>query len=236
MEGYHTQPSKSAAGGVAIYVSDKLDNFKRDALSNLHDEFESIWVEMKNKKRENFLCGCFYHHPNIDISNLMDYLQSTFSNVNQKKYQVFFLGDFNIDLLQYESHSYTNDILNTMISNSFLPYIHQPIRVTDHSETVIDNIFSNMTDYETLSGNITSLIADHFAQFLLIKKCFSVSNLVTTMGMTVLNLVEKNLLMTSLYWTGLLSVTVNDHYDYFLEKTKTYIDSQLPKKKITTKH
>ena len=71
----------------------------------------------------------------------------------------------NIDLLQYESHTSTNDFLNTMISNSFLPYILQPTRVTDHSSTVIDNIFSNVTDFVTSSGNITSLVADHFAQF-----------------------------------------------------------------------
>ena len=52
IEGYHiyTQPSKSAAGAVAIYVNDKLDHLKRDDLSILHDEFESIWVEIKNKK------------------------------------------------------------------------------------------------------------------------------------------------------------------------------------------
>ena len=78
---------------------------------------------------------------------------------------------FNIDLLQYESHSYTNDFINSVISHSFLPYIHQPTRLTNHSATVIDNIFSNVTDFDTISGNITCIIADHFAQFLLIKKC-----------------------------------------------------------------
>ena len=74
------------------------------------------------------------------------------------------MGNFNIHLLQYESHSHTNDFINSMISNSLLPYIHQPTSVTEHLATV-----SNITDHETLSGNITSLIADHFAQFLLIK-------------------------------------------------------------------
>ena len=51
IEGYHihTQPSKSAAGGVAIYLKDKLDQFKRDDLSILHNEFESLWVEIKKK-------------------------------------------------------------------------------------------------------------------------------------------------------------------------------------------
>ena len=81
----------------------------------------------------------------------------------------FFVSDYlNIDLLQYESHNSTNDFFNSMVSHSFLSYILQPTRVTDHSATVIDNIFFNITDYETYSGNITTLVADHFAQFLII--------------------------------------------------------------------
>ena len=188
---------------ISIYVKDKLDHFKRDDLSILHNEFESLWIEIKNKKGKNFLCGCFYRHPNTDISNFMDYLESTFSKVNQQKYQVFVLGDFNIDLLQYESHSYTNDFLNTMISNSFLPYIHQPTRVTDRSETVIDNIFSNISNYETVSGNITGVIVDHFAQFFLVKKCY-VSFKSCNYHVYDYTKFGRKKLMTSLYWTGLL--------------------------------
>ena len=149
-------------------------------------------------------------HPIVlhtDASNFMDYLESTFSKVNQKKYQVFLLGDFNIDLLQYESRSYTNDFLNTMISNSFLPYIHQPTRVTNHSETVIDNIFSNIYDYETVSGNITSLIADHSAQFLLIKNCYVSFKSCDYYVYEYSKFDRKKLLMTSLCWNGLLLMT-----------------------------
>ena len=72
-----------------------------------------------------------------------------------------------MDLLQYESHNSINDFLNSMVSHSFLPYILQPTRVTDHSATVINNIFSNINDYETYSGNITTLVTDHFAEFLI---------------------------------------------------------------------
>ena len=42
--------------------------------------------------------------------------------------------------------------------------------LTDHSSTVIDNIFSNVTDFDIVSGNIINQIADHFAQFLILKK------------------------------------------------------------------
>ena len=79
------------------------------------------------------------------------------------------MGDFNINLLSYEHHTETNDFINSMVSHHLLPYILHPTRVTDHSSTVIDNIFSSLTEYETISGNIINQIADHFAQFLLLK-------------------------------------------------------------------
>ena len=167
----YTQPSKSSAGGVAIYINNKFDHVNRDDLSILHNDFESVWVEIKNKRGKNFLCGCVYRHLNTDVENFLGYIESTLSKFDKNKYHVFLMGYFNIDLLQYESHSHTNDFINSMISNSLLPYIDQPTRITEHLATVIGNIFSNITDYETLSGNITTLIADHFAQFLLIRKC-----------------------------------------------------------------
>ena len=96
---YHmyTQPTKSAAGGVAIYVNNKLDHFERKDLSILHEEFESIWVEMKNIRGNNFLCGSIYRHPNTDISHFIEYVEATLSKINKNKYNVFLMGDFNID-------------------------------------------------------------------------------------------------------------------------------------------
>ena len=236
---YHmyTQPTKSAAGGVAIYVNNKLDHFERKDLSILHEEFESIWVEMKNKQGKNFLCGCIYRHPNTDISHFIEYMEATLSKINKKKYNVFLMGDFNIDLLQYASHNYTNDFLNTVISQSFVPYIHQPTRVTDHSATVIDNIFSNITDYETINGSITSLIADHFAQFLLIKKCHVSFKSCSYSVYDYSNFGKEKFIhdYSLLDWSTLNnpSVSVNDHFDFFYEKRSTCIDSHVPRKRVT---
>ena len=64
------------------------------------------------------------------------------------------MGDFNLNLLNYETHSDTNDFINSVISYSLLPYILHPTRVTEHSATIIDNIFSNIADGESTSGNI----------------------------------------------------------------------------------
>ena len=100
----YTQPSKSSAGGVAIYINNKLGHVKRDDLSILHDDFESVWVEIKNKRGKNFLCGCMYRHPNTNVENFLGHIESTLSRFDKNKYHVFLMGDFNIDLLQYKSH------------------------------------------------------------------------------------------------------------------------------------
>ena len=62
------------------------------------------------------------------------------------------MGDFNIDLLQYDTNTTSNDFINSMTAHSFLPCILQPTRVM------------------TISGNLTSLISDHFIQFMFVKK------------------------------------------------------------------
>ena len=57
-----------------------------------------------------------------------------------------------------------------MVSHYLLPYVLHPTRVTDHSSTVVDNIFSNITDFDTKSGNILCDISDHFPQILIVDR------------------------------------------------------------------
>ena len=49
----------------------------------------------------------------------------------------------------------------------------QPTRLTSHSKTLIDNIFSNVRLWEAISGNITATSSDHLPQFLFVPNVFS---------------------------------------------------------------
>ena len=69
--------------------------------------------------------------------------------------------------MNYNDHQPTNDFLDSLASNSIIPYILHPTRITSHSKTIIDNIFSNYISHEIISGNITTNISDHLPQFLL---------------------------------------------------------------------
>ena len=79
------------------------------------------------------------------------------------------MGDFNINLVNYDSHHETNDFINLMVSHYLLPHILHSTRVTDHSVTIIDKIFFNTLEFDTLSGNLLTKISDHFPQFLVMK-------------------------------------------------------------------
>ena len=92
-------------------------------------------------------------------------LKINFRDFIKEQKQVFLLGDFNINLLNYNDHQPTNDFLDSLASNSFIPYILHPTRITSHSKTLIDNIFSNYISHEIISGNITATISDHLPNF-----------------------------------------------------------------------
>ena len=56
--------------------------------------------------------------------------------------------------------------------NLFIPLTLQPARITSHSSTLIDNIFSNVIDPDTISGSLTVTISDHLPQFAIIPNMF----------------------------------------------------------------
>ena len=166
----HAQPSKSHDGGAAIYIKGDIDYKVRDELNTFEDEFESMWDEVNTSTTKNMLCGCFYRHPNTDVEKFIKYLDTVLSKANIERKLAFILGDFNINLFSYDSNTVTNEFMNLMVSQYLLPHILHPTRITDHSSTIIGSIFTNNTEYETISGNILTLITDHFPQLVILKR------------------------------------------------------------------
>ena len=121
-----------------------------------------------NKYDKNFLICCVYRHPRSAIDNLTSHFQNVLSKLSSNKL-VFIMGDFNINLLGYASHTPTSDFVNNFFSHSLLPCIHHPTRVSEQRALVIDNIYTNATNANITSGNIVMQISDHFPQFLILK-------------------------------------------------------------------
>ena len=92
-----------------------------------------------------------------------DVLTTLLEKISAENKTFILLGDFNIDTDREVSNCF--DIINSF---SLLPRIILSTRVTSSSSTLIDNIFCNSSDNNSVSGNIISCISDHFPQFLIL--------------------------------------------------------------------
>ena len=71
--------------------------------------------------------------------------------------------------MKTDEDSHTTEFFDIATSALFIPHIIHPTRITPHSKTLIDNIFSNIPNFsQGISGNLTIAISDHLAQFLII--------------------------------------------------------------------
>ena len=92
-----------------------------------------------------------------------EHSESILSQLSRENKNVFLIGDLNLNLLNCENHSESNDFLLMLNSYFLLPYILQPTCITKRSATLINNIFANAT-----SGNLVLRISDHLPQFLIV--------------------------------------------------------------------
>ena len=140
IEGFNIEhtPTNSSKGGALLYLHESLKYNSRNDLNILKNkELESVFVEISNKNKNNLIVGCIYRHPCMDQSEfIIDYMTPLLQKLSQESKNVLLLGDFNINLLDYNNSS-TSDFLDLINSNLFLTCIDKPTRITSRSKTLI---------------------------------------------------------------------------------------------------
>ena len=58
-----------------------------------------------------FFCCCAYRHPNADVKKFNDHIDQIMQKISKENKLLFLMGDFNVNLLNYESHIDTNDFI-----------------------------------------------------------------------------------------------------------------------------
>lgn len=74
----------------------------------------------------------------------------------------FILGDFNINLATDNDNSTKYDFLNCLYSTSFFPTINVYTRESKTTNTIIDNVLTNIQNTRFDSGVMLSDISDHY--------------------------------------------------------------------------
>ena len=153
---------------------------------------------------------------------------------NEKKYCIL-MGDFNINLLEYESHPPTDEFINNLRVFCFQPHILQPTRITDHTATLIDNIYFNSIEHCCISGNLVCDISDHLPNFLFINKLSCSSSKQTIYFRDYSTFDEKNLLRMFSQLLKPVTEDVNYIFESYHIKLSEIIDKHVPLRKLSKK-
>lgn len=166
--GYNFIPfsRSTVGGGVGIFLQNSLNYFiRKDACRMLH-YLECIFVEISQVGKANFIIGCIYRPSNSKSNADINLFLSEFKKIlsildNGGNKTVFLAGDYNLDLLNCKNNTNAGDFLNNLLSYAYLPSINCPTRISDHSSTLLDNIFIRSRNINFESTIIFNDISDH---------------------------------------------------------------------------
>ena len=164
-----SQPSLQNAGGVAFYIKNDIEFHLREDLNSTTLDYECLWIEVHSKFR-NIVCSVAYRHPHGNLENFTNYITASIDKISKEMKFCVLMGDWNVNLINFESHTPTEEFINTMGAYYFQPHIIKPTRITDHSATLIDHIFFNSIEHHTISGNLLCDLSDHLPNFFIINK------------------------------------------------------------------
>ena len=165
-----------AGGGVALYIRDG-QTFKERTNLTMHPSLcESLFIEVENPSGKNIIVGIIYRAPSLDSKSFIDAFDLLLHDLSTEDKQVYVLGDFNIDLLKYETNdNISQNFVNSLFSNYFIPTINRHTRITPTTATLLDNIISNKYE-STLTGLLYSDISDHLPIFNITPLCTNYRN------------------------------------------------------------
>ena len=119
---------------------------RRSDLDISGDQIESCWIELARTAKKSIVIGCVYRNPKGSRALFYNILKDQLDKLNTKQHEMLVLGDINENLLKYNEGKQTSDYLEMLLSSGFMPIITKPTRITDHTATLIDHIYTNTPD------------------------------------------------------------------------------------------
>ena len=242
---FFAEPVDSNVGGVAMFIKNTYKVCEKPELKipySSKNKVEDLWVEIVNETGEKHIVSVIYRHPKGNIKIFTEHLEHSLSKIQNDKTikHSILTGDYNIDLIKFESNDNTNEYLNTVIKNGFVPTILLPTRITSHTCTLIDHIhyLSRHSSTQVASGNLMTDMSDHFANFIILHSSKK-SKLTERPRVRIFSENNKNNfknLISSINWEEeLKSKSVNEAMLIFNKKISIAYNKSFPFKRLSRK-
>lgn len=151
-----------------MYIDSKFRYETIEEFSLIREDFESLVIKVFFDDNKFKIIINLYRIPNSNIEVFLEWLNNMLVKLKTSNAdEIILCGDLNINLINFNNHSPTNEFLNSLISHSFLPLITLPSRITQNSANLLDNIFTNKSSDHYQSGLIYSSLSDHLPVFYL---------------------------------------------------------------------
>ena len=161
-------------GGLAIYVNKRVCSDEENIVpfvpynepDNNHGEFQFIKIKECKGHRKTVILGNAYRTPSYQPDKFNKYFDALLQKLNSNRYKnkiKYIVGDFNQDLIKYDNNVDYQNLIDNAHNHGFVQLVSRPTRITEHSATLIDHVYTNNVD-STLSCNILTVdLSDHLA-------------------------------------------------------------------------
>ena len=114
-----------------------------------------------------------YRPPNGDMTVSEKFCENFLSANDKISKNIIFAGDFNINVLDYESNKKVQHFLSSMFQYNMKPIINKPTRRPRNTATAIDHIITNtvISGIQHRSGIIKTDNSDHFPIVFALNTC-----------------------------------------------------------------
>ena len=170
---YH---SGKKGGGISILLKDGI-TFKRRTDLDVFEEgkTESVFIEILSKNGRKIILGSMYRPPNTDTnqfsSNIISIVKKARSTNCNSQPEIIIGMDHNIDLLKGTHHTQTQKFIDELSELNLYPTITRPTHITNHSATLIDNIYiSKQLQQNFKSAILLHDIYDHLPTLAMLKQ------------------------------------------------------------------
>lgn len=218
----HLQNKSTTGGGLVIFTHNNLQSIHLSEISLNLPHIESLFLRISEP--HNFIVGMIYRPPNSSITDFLSTMEFILPIITKNvKTPCYLLGDFNINLLNYNSDNNVKDFVNMLYTYYIFPVITKPTRVTSTSATLIDHIWTNNFHTPSTNGIIYTTLSDHFPIFTSFPVSGSCKNNFTkSIVKTIINhenIDSFKLDLASYQWEQVMkSQDVNEDYDNYFKK------------------
>ena len=161
-------------GGLAIYVNkrvcspENIENFvpthNSETVNRTSGEFQFVKIHNCKGLNKTKVLVNIYRSPSENVDKFIDALDDVLRSLDRhKNKQTLLTGDLNIDLIKFSNDCHCQNLISVFEKYGLVQLVSRPTRVTDHSATLIDHMYTNDVVNVVSCNVLTTDISDHLA-------------------------------------------------------------------------